>query len=437
MKTRVRWLGLLLGALAPLVAAAEGLTLERAVEVALEKNERAAVAAAGERTADASVARARAYYFPTVSFTAGYTRRPYEVSREVGGEEVIILNNDIVNGAIDARMPLYDASGRTRKRLAEADRAVATSAAEDARRALTVEVAAAFFGCLGQEQVVTAATKRRDLAQERLTTAKARYGAGLVSANDVTQAELALAQAELELTRSQGSAELAYLRLGYLMNEEVKGPLTAPSDFVAAALLPQEADSLLKSAEARPDVEAEKRRASSAVLAAKEPTARRYPSLWLNAQLRGNSNPGLSGRFDDEFIGLSATWSLYDGTWSADQTTLDAASEQAALRAQLTERAASLEVRSALVSLRVAQAASAQAQVALDAAAKNAEESGALYERGLTTALNVADADGKLFEAEVEVVRQRYDLALTYVELRRAAGLDIVRVSSPRGEASR
>ena len=83
-------------------------------------------------------------------------------------------------------------------------------------------------------------------------------------------------------------------------------------------------------------------------------------------------------------------------------------------------------MRSALVAMASAQATLTQAEATRDVAEKNAEEAAALYARGLTTALAVSDADAKLFEAEVELIRQRYGLAIAYLDLRAAAGRDPV-----------
>ncbi len=55
---------------------------------------------------------------------------------------------------------------------------------------------------------------------------------------------------------------------------------------------------------------------------------------------------------------------------------------------------------------------------------KNAAEIAELYRQGLSNALQVADANVSLFEAEVEVARQRNGLALALLNLRAAQGLD-------------
>jgi outer membrane protein TolC len=56
------------------------------------------------------------------------------------------------------------------------------------------------------------------------------------------------------------------------------------------------------------------------------------------------------------------------------------------------------------------------------AARRNAEETSALYREGLASALELADANQRLFEAEVAEVTARYRMALAYLALREARG---------------
>jgi len=64
------------------------LTLDEAIRLAVSRNERAL--ASGERleAAEARVSKARAFFFPDVQAVGNYTRRPFERTSTVGGQEV-------------------------------------------------------------------------------------------------------------------------------------------------------------------------------------------------------------------------------------------------------------------------------------------------------------------------------------------------------------
>jgi outer membrane protein TolC len=91
---------------------------------------------------------------------------------------------------------------------------------------------------------------------------------------------------------------------------------------------------------------------------------------------------------------------------------------------QAAKRNSRLELEDAVISLTSQQAAIRQAKVALDAAEKNIRETTELYRQGLGTALQVADANARLFEAEVALVNARFGLGMAFLNLRAAEGKD-------------
>ena len=119
------------------------------------------------------------------------------------------------------------------------------------------------------------------------------------------------------------------------------------------------------------------------------------------------------------------SWALFDGfSRIADYKERKALAAVADLDVKAALRAVDVQVRSAVVTLTIQQASLKQATVALDVARKNAAETAELYRQGLTGALQAADANVRLYEAEVEFVRERYGLAMAFLNLRLALGLD-------------
>ena len=94
------------------------------------------------------------------------------------------------------------------------------------------------------------------------------------------------------------------------------------------------------------------------------------------------------------------------------------------LDVKTTERKVELDVRGAFVMLNNARASLKLASVTYDMAKRNATETAELYRQGLSQALQVADANVRLFEAEVGLVQVRYNLGIAYLNLEAALGLD-------------
>lgn len=410
------------------------LSIEQAVQLALERHERARAATLQVEAAEARVGRARAFFFPDLTLVGNYTRRASETVREVGGDRVTIQRRNALSPRATVRLTLFDARSLPLYRQASRERDAARLTAADDRRLLAFEAADAFLLTLGAGQVLEAARRRLELAGNSLADAQARFAAQLVSSNDVTRAELELAIARHEATRTQGEVEDARLQLGYLLDTPVEGALAPPVALLQiAAAPPGEAGPLIAAAQRdRPDLAAEQQRAAALDEAAQEPLRRLVPSLEMNGQYRMTNEGGLSGRDRDWSVGLDLTWNLYDGgaLW-AERTERRALARIAGLEAQAAQRRAALEVRTALVALASQQAAIDQAQVAAGVARENAAQTAELYRQGLASALAVADANARLFEAEVALVREQYGVALAYLDLRAALGLNPLEELNP------
>ncbi|HYO54656.1 TolC family protein [Archangium sp.] len=406
--------------------AREPLTLERAVSLAAERNESALSAQARSEAAEARVARARAFFLPSLVIGATYTRRLRESVRQVGDEEVVLPLNGL-SGTATASVSLFDARGFPLLQAARRDHEAAAMDAVEARRQVAFQAANAFLSTLGLQQVAQAAERRIALARQSLEEAKARAQAGLASTNDVTRAELDVATAEAELADAVGQAETSRLELGYLLVVPVEGPLAAPETLLGEASRPVEsfaglADNAL---ERRPDILSAKLRVEQQRALAREPLARLFPSLSASGQYSLTNEAGLSGRNWNAFLSVNLAWTLFDGGERyAERRERLALTRALELDAAARTRRVDVSVERAHVALRTFQAALNRGEVAFEAARQNAEETSILYRQGLTSSLALSDAQVRQFEAEVALARARYALGSALLELRAAVGLD-------------
>ncbi len=426
--------GLLIGALAFLFLAGPSaraqdrpLSLDEAIRTALSANERALRADQGLAAAEAQVTKARAYFMPALSVAGTYTRRPFEVVRAVGGQQVVIQNYNGLAGSANLSMILFDSHSLPALKQSAYNREAARYTSTDSKRLLAFDVGNAFLSALGVEQVLEASLRRRDFAQQSLAAAKARFAAGLVSGNDVTRAELEYATADIGIVQSQGGVESAYLALGHLLNTPAPKALETPGFLLQAeeGVLPP-AEQLIAEAQARrPDVNALRWQSKSQQALVLEPLLKWLPTLALTGRYTYTNEAGLTGRNFNWNAGLSLNWSIFDGlTRNGEYAERKALSSQVGLDLQAALRGVDLAVRDALVVLNSQRGALKLAAVASGVARKNAEETAALYRQGLSSALQVADANVRLFEAEVDLARARFGVGIAYLNLESALGLD-------------
>lgn len=389
------------------------LTIERAVELALTRNERAAIADTTVEAAEARVRRARTAFFPRVD-VSGNLRT--DVGN--GSERDVSTTANLLQPIFDARaFPLY--------RQQRFEREAVRYFADDTKRVLGFDAAIAFLTTLSFEQVFLAADRRRAFAQTNLDDVRARFEAGLVSSNDVTRAELELATAVRQLAQARGDVEAARVELETLIKTDINGELAPPVALMEAAA-DTTATSELAIADAqtrRTDIAARRARVEALRAFADEPNARFFPSVLFNAQARNLNDGPITNRTNEGFVGFSFAWSVFDaGLRGADRAERLANVRGAELELELELRDVEREMRSAAVQLTTEQASLREAAAAVRAAQKNANETNILYREGLASALELADATQQLFEAEVAEVTARYRMAVAYLSLREASG---------------
>lgn len=405
----------------------ESLTLDQAIELARTRNERVLIAETDVDAAEARLSRARAFFFPDLTLNGNYTRRGYETVREIGGEDVVVSSRDALNGTAVVSAPLFDARAFPLLRQARFDRQFVMLNAENIERLVGFDAAVGFLQTLGAEQLMSAAQRRLEYARTNLGDARARLEGGLVSSNDVTRAELELANAELAVERARTGAETARIALEQLLATRIAGPLVPPAGLLATAQTANpDTESLAATAVAsRLDLRAAEARVGALDAFADEPSRRFLPRLGFVGQYRATNEGGISGRDEDATAAVNLTWPIWDGGDArAERREREADVRAAELELQLRQREAVTQIRTAVTTLEREQSAIRSASIAASAAQRNAAETNILYREGLATSLELADAGVQLFEAESEQVRAQYDLAIAWLDMRAAAGLD-------------
>ncbi|HYR27823.1 MAG TPA: TolC family protein [Thermoanaerobaculia bacterium] len=390
------------------------LTLERAVQLAVERNERAAIADTTVEAAEARVGRARTAFLPRVDISGSW-RNDFETDSTDRTLQTAAL---LTQPVFDARVfPLY--------RMARFERDATRFNAADARRLLAFDAAATFLTTLSLEQVLLAAENRRAFAQTNLDDVRARFEAGLVSSNDVTRAELELATAVRGVVQATGDVQSSRIDLETLVRTGVETLAQPVALLDAADEVPAATEPLVTAAQdRRPDIAAQRASLEALRAFAQEPNARWLPSVLFQAQTRNVNEASLTDRANAGFFGFSLAWPVFDaGVRGAERAERNALVRGAELQLELERRDVERELRGAVVELTSEQAALREAIAALRAARKNADETSALYREGLASALELADANRQLFEAEVAEVTARFRMAIAYLSWREASGL--------------
>ena len=393
------------------------MTLERAVDLAVSRNERAAIAETTVAAAEARVRQARSTFFPRIDIN-GTLRRDIDPGD----------TGNTVSSAATLTQPLFDARAFPLYRQARYASEATRLTARETTRILAFDAANVFLTALSFEQVLRAAEHRRDFAQTNLSDVRARFEAGLVSSNDVTRAELELATAVRGVAQASGDVQATRLNLAALVNAPVTGALATPVELLDRADDPPAVDdtTVRTAQEQRTDIAATRANVEALRAFAQEPAARFLPSVLFSAQTRNINDGPIADRTNDGFFGVTLAWPVFDGgVRNAQQAEREAVVRGAELGLGADLREIERQLRGAAVQLSTEQASLHEAAAALRAARRNAEETNALYREGLASALELADANQRLFEAEVAEVTARYRMAVAYLALREARGQEV------------
>jgi outer membrane protein TolC len=431
------------------------LTIEDAVGMALRQSDEVGIAAAQVDVADALYGAARANVLPQLRLNGAYTH-VYESAR---GQAV---------GALFNQPNTYTTSAMLSQTLFQGGKLVsAARAAGDMREAARYDerelhaqvallVQRAYLQALYAARIAQLQDTNLTLATSRLTQVQQFERAGQAARYDVLRARVERANIEPLAIQARSDRELALLELKRVLNVRVEQPMALVSRVDAAAaaatLLASPADTVAtvdRAAIRSAELNVAAKRLNIAVARADyfptitaffqtgyqafPPVGYGFPTA--RGALREDFCPAGTpagrlcqngGFFSDRQAGLSFSFPLFDGFRVKSNVELAGAQARLAeLQLQQQREAVSLDVARARAELRRAQALFAARQ-------QNATEAGEAFRlatlrfaRGLSTQLEVSNAQLALLTAESTEARATYDLVLASADLARALGRPI------------
>lgn len=393
------------------------LTVDRAVQLALERNIDVLTSRFGLDRAEANRLLAAAYPNPEYWFNqeglAGGFEREANNARYHRIEQVI------------------EGFGKRKHRLAASKAGIEEARAEfrDTVRLLIFELKRTFLDVLlAQANAETAAANLQRFREVVAITAS-RFEQGEIPEADVIRTKVEALRFEDEVASAGVAAAAAKTRLALLVGldgpVDVEGSLEQDLDQVPAGSLPS-ADRLVELAlAARPDlaaVQARQRRAESEVRLNR---ALRYPDLTVGIESEYSS--GLQGADDLSTFGVGVgvtlpIWNRNRGGIALAQADL----RQTQARVSQQERAIRAEIETALAQFRVsAERATAVRSQLLPRTRESLAIAEALYEEGATSLLQLLDAQRAFSEVQVRAHQILFDYHVSRSLLERAVGMDL------------
>jgi multidrug efflux system outer membrane protein len=423
--------------------------LQELIRKGLENNYDLRIATARVVEARAGLTAARAGLFPALTASGRASRSDtyqigsteltqepgWRVAREDGRFKLVRTpggpdneaERDSANAALDLSWEV-DLWGRVRS-ASEAARAdfVATEAGRAAVvQSLVTGIAEAYLALRTHDLELDIARKTLDSRKASLRLVELRKEGGVASRLEVRQAEVLVATAEASIPNIERQIAQTENLLSTLIGEN-------PQDIARGKSLPEQDIAVEVPAglpsdllERRPDIRAAEQALVAANARVGEARAAYFPRITLTGAA-GIVSPALAGVFEGPAgttaVGPAATWTLFNaGKVRAGVKAAKARREQAMLTYEQTVQQALRDVADALVGATKARELRERQEVLVTALDDATQLATKRYQGGVSSYLEVLDAERQRFDAELGLAQARLDVSLNIVKLYKALG---------------
>ena len=406
------------------------LTVQEAVATALIQHPTLRIGTTAIEAAQAQVRQQIAGYLPRGAYTYAFNRRQQPLSSAVSGIQVgngvqpravaQIYNYNTTNFTMSQL--LFD-FGRTLDNIRAASASVEASTAdlETTRQTVIFNVKQAYYGLLSSQHLLRVAEETLRQNQQHLENAEARFEVGVAPRFDVTQAQVQVSTAELDLVTARNNVELGQATLLTAMG------VNEPFDF----LLVDAPDYRLVTIDEQGIVQqAYLTRSELHSLRAQQQAATRQISSLQKQMLpaiSGNAQYNWTGREyplqQGWIIGVLLTVPLFDdiltvaqvGEAQANLRNLEAQEDNLKQQIALEVRSSLLEVRRAEQSIRVSEQTVIHARENLNLAEGR-------YSAGVGSIIEVTDAQVSFSSARANAIQAVYSHKTALAQLEKALG---------------
>jgi outer membrane protein len=412
----------LLAALISLASAAraEPLNLKECLARAGANNKGLKAASYDEGIAQQQIQIAKSGLLPKVDLQAGYVAQLASQAVQFGPNALETQDADFPFLSLSIYSTLYD-FGKTQAREGAASmrRDAAKHAYSGSEQNLFLQVVRAYYGILEAEKLVKVANDEMVQMSSHQNTAQTLFEQGVVTRNDLLQAEVRVAASRQKLYSAVNGVDNGWLLLNYLTGAPAnfRGELQEDSQ-----TLPPPATEAAPDLSKRGEIAALKDAVTAGDFTVKEAKTNYYPEFYAKLGLDYVEN----SKVREQTI-MSATLgfkiNLYDGlatTSRLRQAVQERSRDEERLR-DLEDRV-KLELATAQNDLRIAGARIKVSEKAIEQGVENLRITKDRYQEKVGTATEVVDAQTLLTQTRTDYYQSVFDLQVAAARVKRATG---------------
>jgi len=413
--------------------ALEKMTIEQAVDAAIDRNPVIIESDQTIRGANSSAKSARAALLPTAVASYNYTGLKDTPVMKTNSGTFDAAHRHQYNWSVSVIQPLFTGFALTSQHeIAKLETRIQKLEKDQVVQDLTRDVKTACYDLLLAQKLLMVAEDEVTALTAHKNDARLFYDQELIPKNDLLRSEVGLANSQQQLESSRAAVEKARAQLNRLLNR----PMTSNVQIMDIEKTPETKmtyDQYARQAiESRPIMQSVNLSLESLGFAEKIAKSGLYPEVSLSGGYMQDGND-LSASDNDysnshnAWVGISATWTFWD--WGKIRSQAAAVNHEAmALKAGI-EILANLirqEVRNAGLDCEVAKKNIDTASRALDQALENWRITNVQYQQQVATSTDVLDARTFLTQADSNYYNSLYGYLNAIAELSHVMGKDIL-----------
>ncbi|MDR3123440.1 MAG: TolC family protein, partial [Treponema sp.] len=397
------------------------LTLERAVELALDNSIDLQRRLIDLRGAEYAAKHLWAELFPGVSAGLGMS-----YGSELFAGEGFQGSTKNLNYTANLGLSLQlNSSLSPAMRIAALAYQTSLSDYENTRRLLAIEISGTFYSLIAEREKLSLLEGTRALADLQLEKNRAAFRNGLVKELDYIQSQLSVETARLNLRKAEAAYGDNLGKFLVLLGLEPAADLTLEGE-LRITWFEADSEALIRQyLPSRPDIISRRQEIERLVLVERQRGSGRVPSLSLGAQWQGGSSTaggGVTGDFSDRVSGSLTVNIPLDGWIPGTKTsqsirTANADIEKARLSLRATENQAMHSIRSLVTNLRNSWGSIELAELSMRLAERSYELAEEGFRNGAVEFLVLEDNRNNMTEARQRLLDDRLAYKKMMLEL--------------------
>ncbi|MBT5875157.1 MAG: TolC family protein [Candidatus Latescibacteria bacterium] len=410
------------------------LSLQQAVSMALENNETFLSAQMETGKSRSRYREALSEALPSLSLNTVYTRNWSLQELNFGGQRFRLGTDNAMNMRLDFSQPIYS-GGKLRAglKLASYFREQTDANEEAVRQNVALSVHQSYYAVVLADAILKVNEASYERAVVQFGQVSKFNAAGTVSPYDVLRAEVQVANSKPPVIQAKNRLAVAKARLKSLIGVRQTTGVTIRSDLNAEYNIPSSLEEALQTAtQKRPDVMAARLQTDmmdrSIIVARSEgrPDVSVSAGYQMQAQVNDGQVNGLGfGDFTRSLnTQLNISIPIFDGRQTSSRVSqAEADYELAQFSESRLNRQVEVDVTEAFLNVQEATDRISAAQEAVALAQRGLEIARVQYGAGMSTQLEVLDAELALTQAQTNHVTAKHDYAVTAAILESVQGI--------------